>query len=331
VVVTTQNKVQEASAELLASQEINKEVDGGVESGQDAIGEDMEDHAPYWRSTDIDLLLVIKLINIKSNPGHVAEDEDGHNEEQDGGVGGLLSTALAGVDGNEHPNIEEYEEEHGHKTKDKESCPVLIVDNIVLAFSHKCQPYHGVIFFIVHYLTFKKFRSIYEDSQPQHREYVATQVPGITPVPVNQGVEDSQVPLYGDGDGHEDAAGEEDVVEGVEEVGEEMVVDLGGKTTEGSGVGFTVLKRPADTLGDTDNKEEEIKYCESNEKVVEVALECFVAEDTDGEDVGTHPQGGQHDSHVPTHYFVNMTELFIQFKIKITVNLHSILTIITHY
>jgi len=115
---------------------------------------------------------------------------------------------------------------------------------------------------------------------------VATQVPGITPVPVHQGVEDGQVPLYGDGDGHEDAAGEEDVVEGVEEVWEEVVVDLGGKTTEGISVGLTVLKRPSDTLCDADKKEEEIEYCESNEEVVEVALECFVREDRDGEDVG---------------------------------------------
>lgn len=40
-------------------------------------------------------------------------------------------------------------------------------------------------------------------------------------------VEDDQVPLKGDGDGHEDAASKEDVVEGVEKVGEEVVVVLG--------------------------------------------------------------------------------------------------------
>ena len=149
----------------------------------------------------------------------------------------------------------------------------------------------------------------------------------MLPVPVDEWVEDCQVPLYGDGDGHEDAAGEEDVVEGVEEVGEEVVVNLCGKTTEGRTVGFTVLKRPSDTLGDTDNQEEKIKYCESNEKVVEVALECFVAEDTDGEDVGTHPQGGQHDSHVPAHYFVNLT---VQVKTLLrTIHLHPSLT--THH
>ena len=40
-------------------------------------------------------------------------------------------------------------------------------------------------------------------------------------------MEDGQISLCWDGDGHEDAAGEEDVVEGVEEVGEEEVVILG--------------------------------------------------------------------------------------------------------
>jgi len=40
-------------------------------------------------------------------------------------------------------------------------------------------------------------------------------------------VEDGKVPLHGDGDGHEDTACKEDVVEGVEKVGEEVVVVLG--------------------------------------------------------------------------------------------------------
>ena len=47
------------------------------------------------------------------------------------------------------------------------------------------------------------------------------------PFPVVAWMEDGQISLCGDGDGHEDAAGEEDVVEGVEEVGEEEVVILG--------------------------------------------------------------------------------------------------------
>ena len=43
-------------------------------------------------------------------------------------------------------------------------------------------------------------------------------------------MEDSQVPLHGDGDGHEDTAGEEDIVEGVEEVWKQMMMSLGDQT-----------------------------------------------------------------------------------------------------
>ena len=123
-------------------------------------------------------------------------------------------------------------------------------------------------------------------------------------------MEYGQVPLYGDGDGHEDAGGEEDVVEGVEEVGEEVVVYLGYKTTDGGSVCCSLLKSPPDTLGDANNKEEEIKHCESNQEVVKVALESFVTEDTDGEYVGTHTHGGQHDSTVTTHPQVYIFQLF---------------------
>ena len=53
------------------------------------------------------------------------------------------------------------------------------------------------------------------------------------PVSVDQGMEDGEVPLYGDGDGHEDAGAEEDVVEGVQEVRQQVVVDLGHQATKG--------------------------------------------------------------------------------------------------
>jgi len=169
VVGPTQHKVHKTSPELLACQEINKEVDGRVESWQDSIGEDHEDHTPHWGATFIILLFIIELINIESNPGHVAEDEDGHDEEQDGGVGGLFATAFTGVDGYEDPNIEEDEEKHGNEAEDEESCPVLIVDNIVMVLSQWFQGYPRVVLLIISYLTFKKFRSIYENCQPQHR------------------------------------------------------------------------------------------------------------------------------------------------------------------
>ena len=81
----------------------------------------MENHAPDRGATDIDLFLVKELVNVESNSWHVTQDEDGHNEEQDGGVGSVLVATLSGVDCNEHPDIEKYEEEHRHETKDKES------------------------------------------------------------------------------------------------------------------------------------------------------------------------------------------------------------------
>ena len=50
------------------------------------------------------------------------------------------------------------------------------------------------------------------------------------PVSVNKGMKNGEVSLDGDGDSHEDAGAEEDVVERVEKVGEEEMVDKGNLT-----------------------------------------------------------------------------------------------------
>jgi len=247
----------------------------------------MEDETPDRGSTH-SLLKDTCLVHVESHPGHMAEDEDCHNQEQDGGVGGLLAAALAGVDGDEDPDIEEDKEQHGHEAKDKEPGPVLVEDSVGLVKPQSCYGNTRVIPLIRH-LTFKEFWSIDENCQANHWEDMAAEVPGVASVSVDKRVEDGEVPLYGDGDGHEDAAGEKDVVEGVEEVWKEVVMDLCEKTSDGGRVGSMILKSPTDALGDADNKEEKIKYSKSNEKVVEVALECFLAEDTDGEDVSAHP------------------------------------------
>ncbi len=47
---------------------------------------------------------------------------------------------------------------------------------------------------------------------------------------VNKWMEDGEIPLNGDGDCHEDAGTEEDVVEGIEEVGEHEMVEEGNLT-----------------------------------------------------------------------------------------------------
>ena len=115
-------------------------------------------------------------------------------------------------------------------------------------------------------------------------------------------MEDGEVPLYGDGDGHEDAGAEEDVVEGVEEVGQQVVVDLGDKATEGCGVSFVILKCSPHTLRDADHQEEEVTNGEGDQQVVEVALEGPPGEDPDGEEVGEDAGGGQAHGQVALHH-----------------------------
>ena len=108
-------------------------------------------------------------------------------------------------------------------------------------------------------------------------------------------MEDGEVPLYGDGDGHEDAGAEEDVVEGVQEVGQQVVVDLGHQATKGCGVSFVILKCSPHTLRDADDQEEEVANGEGDQQVVEVALESLLRENTDGEDIGQNAEHGQDD------------------------------------
>ena len=43
-------------------------------------------------------------------PGEMAEDEDDHDKEEDGGVVPVPGAALAVVDCREHPDVEEEEE-----------------------------------------------------------------------------------------------------------------------------------------------------------------------------------------------------------------------------
>ena len=115
-------------------------------------------------------------------------------------------------------------------------------------------------------------------------------------------MEYGQVPLYGDGDGHEDAGGEEDVVEGVEEVRQQVVVDLGHQATNGCGVSFVILKSSSYTLRDTDDQEEEVANGEGDQQVVEVALEGPPGEDPDGEDVCQDAGGGEAHGQVALHH-----------------------------
>ena len=84
-------------------------------------------------------------------------------------------------------------------------------------------------------------------------------------------MEECQVPLYGDGDSHENAAGEKDVGDWVEEQREEGVVDPGHPVTQTmGGIGYLGLKVPSHILADSQEEEQEVKNCQSNQKVGEV-------------------------------------------------------------
>lgn len=108
-IILTKDQIEKTSAELFPSQEINEEIDGGVQCWQYIIGENFEDHAPNRRATFTYLFIIKNLINVEGNSGHVTQDEDGHNQEQNGWVGHLLAAALAGVNCNKNSNIEKYE------------------------------------------------------------------------------------------------------------------------------------------------------------------------------------------------------------------------------
>ena len=68
-------------------------------------------------------------------------------------------------------------------------------------------------------------------------------------------MEDSQVPLHGDGDGHEDTAGEEDIVEGVEEVRKQMMMNLGDQAQRFRAICYPIFKCLANAFQNTENKE----------------------------------------------------------------------------
>ena len=65
-------------------------------------------------------------------------------------------------------------------------------------------------------------------------------------------MEDGEIALNGDGDCHEDAGTEEDVVEGIEEVGEEMVMQTSGRAL-GAGLGQEI---PPGIFYHTENQEQ---------------------------------------------------------------------------
>ena len=99
---------------------------------------------------------------------------------------------------------------------------------------------------------------------------------------VNKWMEDGEIPLDGDGDSHEDAGAQEDVVERIEKVGEEMVMQTGDGAL-GAGLGQEI---PPGVFYHTENQEQKVAYGEGNEQRGEIALKTPPGEDPYGENVG---------------------------------------------
>ena len=78
------------------SQDVDNEVTGGVDDGEEAVGEDMEDKTPDRRATCGNIFRVYGLVEVENKPREVAEDEDNHDKESDDKIGevynGITST-----------------------------------------------------------------------------------------------------------------------------------------------------------------------------------------------------------------------------------------------
>ena len=98
---------------------------------------------------------------------------------------------------------------------------------------------------------------------------------------------------------------EKDVCDGVEEVGEEEVVEGGQEPREALGVPEVTLEVLPDTLGDHRDQEQEVEGGEADQQVVEVALEVLPGEDCDGEGVGEDADDGDSDGGVTADHQVN--------------------------
>ena len=70
-----------------------------------------------------------------------------------------------------------------------------------------------------------------------------------------------------------------------------MVMTLSKSTTDSGSVRLMILKRSTNTLSDTDDKEEKVKYCKCYQEVTEDVLETVAAQDKDSNDISNQPQG----------------------------------------
>lgn len=160
----------------------------------------------------------------------MAENEDDHNQQGDD-EGGNLFVGAASVDEqvDEDLQVQETKQHQWEDSKNNESGPVLIIHSVFKTSSHICHIYPGMIILQDNH-AFQELGDVDKDGQDDDRQDVAAEGTKTVSFPVSTWMEDSQVPLDGDGDGHEDTAGEEDIVEGVEEVRKQMMMNLGDHT-----------------------------------------------------------------------------------------------------
>ena len=60
---------------------------------------------PYWRATSCYIVRIQGLIEVKSKPGEVADDEDNHNEDSDDKITDVSGVVACGEDLEEDPPI----------------------------------------------------------------------------------------------------------------------------------------------------------------------------------------------------------------------------------
>ena len=105
---------------MFASQDVDKEVTGGVDDGEEAVGEDMEDETPDRRATCHDVFGVYGLVEVENKPGKVAEDKDNHDKESDDKIGELPDVVTVFENFEKDSEIQKRKKKEGQNSQSKE-------------------------------------------------------------------------------------------------------------------------------------------------------------------------------------------------------------------
>ena len=105
LLLATPEQFHQVLSEVFPNQDVDKDVTGGVDDGEEAVGEDMEDKTPDRRATCGNIFRVYGLVEVENKPREVAEDEDNHNKESDDKIGEVPDDIASGEDFQEDPQI----------------------------------------------------------------------------------------------------------------------------------------------------------------------------------------------------------------------------------